>query len=72
MKGGTTMLIKLMKGGRPTGDVVVTSCTGCQCHEMDMQFGELVDGCCRECGCPKTSEAALRLLAKQKASKRAE
>ena len=29
------------------------SCNGCYCHDMAMQFGELIDGCCRECGCPK-------------------
>ena len=36
---------------------VETSYTGCQCHELAMQFGELIEGCCRECGCPKTVKA---------------
>ena len=35
------------------GISIDTPCKGCQCHEMAMQFGELIDGCCRECGCPK-------------------
>lgn len=36
---------------------IMTPCTGCMCHSIDMQFGELFKGCCSECGCPKTMEA---------------
>jgi len=62
------MMIRLIKGGRPTGEEIETNCRGCQCHEADIQFGELADGCCRECGCPKTVEAFRRLQSQQKAS----
>lgn len=48
------------------GKVLETSCTGCQCHEMAMTFG-LTDGCCKECGCPKTAEAFNRLYARRPA-----
>lgn len=36
-----------------TGEYVMTSCTGCLCHELQMRFGKNVDTC-EECGCPKT------------------
>lgn len=38
-----------------TGEAIITRCTGCQCHEMDMQFGDDSD-ICQECGCPKNLE----------------
>ncbi len=36
---------------------LVTSCRGCLCHDLAMQFGELHNGHCAECGCPKTKAA---------------
>lgn len=39
-----------------TGQWVVVTCTGCMCHDLPMQFGEPVNGCCNECGCPKNLE----------------
>lgn len=36
-----------------TGESIETPCRGCMCHELAMQFGDLVHGCCGECGCPK-------------------
>jgi len=33
----------------------------CLCHQPGIQFGELADGCCSECGCPKTKEAFDRI-----------
>lgn len=35
--------------------------SSCMCHVANIQFGELVDGCCAECSCPKTPEAFDRL-----------
>lgn len=32
---------------------VEVTCTGCMCHDMAMQFGDLYHGCCNQCGCPK-------------------
>lgn len=46
-----------MKIRHEDGRVLHTRCTGCMCHDMAMQFGELNQGCCRECGCPKTAQA---------------
>jgi len=41
----------------------------CTCHIDSMiQFGELADGCCRECSCPKTFDAFERLYPKEKVS----
>ena len=54
-----------MKINHPDGRVLVVSCTGCWCHEMPIQFGELYHGCCSECGCPQTQEAYDRLYAEQ-------
>ena len=36
---------------------ITTSCAGCYCHDMAMRFGDLIEGCCSECGCPKTKAA---------------
>lgn len=32
---------------------IETHCRGCMCHEMAMVFGDMANGCCAECGCPK-------------------
>lgn len=40
---------------------IETTCRGCMCHDLPMQFGELYKGCCSECGCPKTKEAFDRI-----------
>lgn len=45
---------------------IETKCTGCPCHENNIQFGELIKGCCGECGCPKTLEAFKRIQAEQR------
>lgn len=39
-------------------------CHGCYCHGMPITFGER-DGCCLECGCPKTV-AAFRMIIQDK------
>lgn len=51
--------MRIRREDRP-GMEVKNGCTGCQCHEMRMTFGEK-DGCCVECGCPKTVAAFDRL-----------
>lgn len=47
-----------MKINNPkTGEFVENKfCKGCYCHDMAVQFGKLVNGCCSECGCPKNLE----------------
>lgn len=47
-----------MKISNPkTGEFVENkSCNDCYCHSLPVQFGELVSGCCSECGCPKNLE----------------
>ena len=37
-------------------DYVETDCKGCMCHSLSMQFDDLIDGCCSQCGCPKNLE----------------
>ena len=37
-----------------TGEVVVNpTCSRCMCHGMAIVFGNMENGCCDECGCPK-------------------
>lgn len=49
---------------------LVTQCLGpnstCMCHVGAIQMGDgLNDGCCQECGCPKTPEAWRRMKAEE-------
>lgn len=41
------------------------NCHGCMCHDMDMVFGDMSDGRCGNCGCPKTKEAWEKMLLEQ-------
>jgi hypothetical protein len=49
-----------------TGQWVETRCTGCPCHwHSAIVMGDgLDDGCCRECGCPR-SEAGWAYYVKE-------
>lgn len=42
-------------------EVMETKCTGCMCHDIDMQFGE-DKNICGECGCPKTIDGVNKIL----------
>ncbi len=44
--------------------MVETSCRGCYCHDMAMQFGQDSD-VCQECGCPKTKAGFYRVVVQQ-------
>lgn len=45
-----------------TGEVMLTHCKGCMCHDLPMQFGSDKD-VCEECGCPKTLAGWTRVKA---------
>ena len=56
--------MKIACGGRE----ITTPCAGCYCHDMAMQFGNLIKDCCSVCGCPKTKGAfEARLAGKEEA-----
>ena len=43
-------------------EVIETKCTGCPCHWNEaIVMGELRDGFCQECGCPKTKASFDRM-----------
>ena len=52
--------MRLRREDRP-GMEIRNRCSRCMCHQLPIQFGDLYEGCCSECGCAKTLEAFDRL-----------